>query len=692
MPRRDNKPSWASAARTQQIIADLFVHPPVSQADLVHRLGVASVVDARKCLLDRMRSGKVESTDVELYGDLFHMLGLGGEAESLVGLVSDQQLDLRTRSCAMGILLSEDASFAPRLQEELSPDEMLQIIAQPLSDALIRIESDPAEGEGLASMLSAIPSDMIPMLFAELDRWRVGAGIPASVAYEALLRNELLTGLLPNIVETLLTQGDEDAVSLLESIRAEQKEKSQQRIVQGALLRLRTRLLDHPVGKSLSATGYVSGCDTLGCFVVVARRNNPDQTTTLAVLCLHVSGEVRSGYVLTGQTDERARSLCEEVASESGTRFIEAPIAKLMPLIEGAAERTLINGRSVPVEALTALRFLSRFASEPLVLPEATGKLTLTALRSLLSRPEFGDGWRFTQSELELASGTSDSLLRPRKTGKLTDSKAAKPTAQPATKKTTPTPELETKKATPQWQLLASALGQHKATKQRLAQMMRHMASYYTIAGEPELSKLCLVAATDVERDFAKSRLTQLVAQQTVKWLTHMADGVLMQGLGDSGPTLIRADRLSWRQQLKSRFFAGVERPTAHDLLALDYADEALATIVATLSCAPSEEWPRFELQQQAAFELAVAFRDQLIRQRGPSLSRLLSQSSRLVEQTMKVSRSLASLLSSAVLTRLAGFASDVCAGCRVDCLGHVHSDVSKEFFSLEHPGSAWKK
>lgn len=681
MPRRDNKPSWASAAKTQQIIADLFVHPPVSQADLVHRLGVASVVDARKCLLDRMRSGKVESTDVELYGDLFHMLGLGGEAESLVGLVSDQRLDLRTRSCAMGILLSEDASFAPRLQEALSPDEMLQIIAQPLSDALIRIESDPAEGEGLASMLSAIPGDMIPMLFAELDRWRVGAGIPASVAYEALLRNELLTGLLPDIVETLLAQGDEDAVSLLESIRAELTEKSQQRVVQGALLRLRTRLLDRPAEKSASATGYLSGCDTLGCFVVLARRNNPDKTTTLAVLCLHVSGEVRSGYVLTGQTDERAKSLCEEVASESGTRFIEAPIAKLMPLIEGAAERTLMNGRSVPVEALTALRFLSRFASEPLVLPEATGKLTLTAVRSLLSRPEFGDGWRFTQSELELASATSAPLMLRRRTSNLTEAKAPKPK-----------PAAATKKAEPRWQLLASALGQHKGTRQRLALMMRHMACYYTIAEEPELSKLCLTAAADVERDFVKSRLTQLVAQQTEKWLTQMADGVLQQGQGDASPTLIRADRLSWRQQLKSRFFAGVEKPTAHDLLALDYADEALATIVATLSCAPSEEWPRFELQQQAAFELAVAFRDQLIRQRGPSLSRLLTQSSRLVEQTMKVSRSLAGLLSSAVLTRLAGFASDVCASCRVDCLGHIHSDVSREFFSLDHPSSALKK
>lgn len=111
MARRDRKTSWASAARTHQIIADLFAHPPVSHADLMQRLAVASAGDARHYLLERMRQGKVEPTDVELYGDLFHVLGLGGEAEALVGLVKDPAVTLRTRSCAMGILLSEDLGF-----------------------------------------------------------------------------------------------------------------------------------------------------------------------------------------------------------------------------------------------------------------------------------------------------------------------------------------------------------------------------------------------------------------------------------------------------------------------------------------------------------------------------------------------------------------------------------------------------
>ena len=53
----------------------------------------------------------------------------------------------------------------------------------------------------------------------------------------------------------------------------------------------------------------------------------------------------------------------------------------------------------------------------------------------------------------------------------------------------------------------------------------------------------------------------------------------------------------------------------------------------------------------------------------------------------MHVSRSLAGLLSSAVLTRLAGFAGEVCSACKVDCLNRLHADVSREFFALDHPG-----
>jgi hypothetical protein len=671
MARRDRKTSWASAARTHQIIADLFAHPPVSHADLMQRLAVASAGDARHYLLERMRQGKVEPTDVELYGDLFHVLGLGGEAEALVGLVKDPAVTLRTRSCAMGILLSEDPGFAPRLQELLSPEEMLQIIAQPLADALIRIEADPAEGEALVSMLSAIPPDMMLLLFEELDRWRVGAGLAASVAYEALLRSPLLGAVFPKIVESLREQGDEEAVALLESVRAEVKERTQQRLLQGALLRLRTRLLDEPKPTPSEAVGFLSGCDTLGCFVVVARRQNPDGTTTLAVLCLHVSGEIRSGYVLTGQPPDRAQQLVEEIAAESGTRFIETKLGRLTTLLSQAAQNTLKSGRSVPVEALAALRFVSPFVGEPLTLPEPSGRLTLTALRALLSRPEFGDGWRFTQSEL-------DRVPPPKLTARTRRTTAPGPAGTTGT--TTP-------KVVPWWQMMAAALAKNDATAQRLRSMISHMARYYVLADEPELAKLCLLAAAEVERDFVKSRLTQLLAENTLVWLGELADSTLPSPRGRSGVPLVSADRLSWRQQLKSRFFAGIEKPSAHDLLALDYADEALQTIVATLSCAPSEEWPRFELQQQTAFELAVAFRDQLIRQRGPSLSRLLTQSSRLVEQTMHVSRSLAGLLSSAVLTRLAGFAGEVCSACKVDCLNRLHADVSREFFALDHPG-----
>ena len=82
-----------------------------------------------------------------------------------------------------------DGNFAVRkmralrlvLQEELPPDEMLQIIAQP-SDALIRIESDPPKAKAGVDAERDSGRRRFRCCLRELDRWRVGAGIPASVA------------------------------------------------------------------------------------------------------------------------------------------------------------------------------------------------------------------------------------------------------------------------------------------------------------------------------------------------------------------------------------------------------------------------------------------------------------------------------------------------------------------------------
>jgi hypothetical protein len=131
-----------------------------------------------------------------------------------------------------------------------------------------------------------------------------------------------------------------------------------------------------------------------------------------------------------------------------------------------------------------------------------------------------------------------------------------------------------------------------------------------------------------------------------------------------------------------------MEKPTSHDLLALDYADEALQTIVATLSCAHRRKSGRassFNSRPRSSWRSRFAissFGNAVPACRGCSLSRHGSSS-----RPCEVSRSLAGLLSSAVLTRLAGFAQEVCSACKVDCLNRIHADVSREFFALDHPG-----
>ena len=96
-----------------------------------------------------------------------------------------------------------------------------------------------------------------------------------------------------------------------------------------------------------------------------------------------------------------------------------------------------------------------------------------------------------------------------------------------------------------------------------------------------------------------------------------MADGALRNRTGDTSPTLIHARIvLSWRQQLKSRFFAGGKADGATICWRSIMRMKRLRRSWRRCHLRLSEEWPRFELQQQAAFRLAVAFRDQLIRQR----------------------------------------------------------------------------
>ena len=288
--------------------------------------------------------------------------------------------------------------------------------------------------------------------------------------------------------------------------------------------------------------------------MIVARRDNPDASTTLAVLCLHVSGELRSGYVLTGQSPERAARLCEEVAQESGTRFVAAPIGRLLPLVEHAAEKTLQNGRSVPAEADGAA-LLSRFVSDPLKLPEPTGRLTLTALRSLFSPTRV---WRRLAIYPDRAGSRRAAQEHDPQTK---DARRCSTSARPAL-----------------WQQMATTLAKTDAPKKRLGSMLRHMAVYYTVSGELADSKLCLLAAHDVEKDFAHSRVVQLVAENTRRWLTDMADGAIRPSAPGSSP-LVGADRPSWRQQLKSRFFAGIENRRRKT---------CLCSITPTKRCKPS--------------------------------------------------------------------------------------------------------
>jgi hypothetical protein len=654
MPGRKETPRADQDASPQQIVSNLFVHPPVNHADLVARLGASSPASVRECLIEKMRFGTVSPAEVSLLEDMFCTVGVGSAKNHLRNIVADRALHARTRACAMSLLLAEDSSALSKLHMELSEDELLSLAVQPLADLLLRIEADPWEAELLADMLATVPDEMACSVFARLEHCRKQSGMRATAVYFGLLQSDPLPTLWPQIVQALQDQGDEEAIMLLEKASKEPHDRSVQRLLQGALLRLRTRLLEGKRPAPGKAHGYLSSCDANGCYVMVARRDNPDGTSTIGVLCSHVQGELRGGYVTYGQPASRCDEICAAAARESHTRFVPVPVGKLFPNIAFATETTLAADRRVSPELMGALRFFSQFPQEDFAPETPKGRLSLKALRALFSKEEFGQGWRFTRSEMEQLSRV---LFQ------------------------TPSGSADT--------LTDHPLSSKGAMAKRLSAMLGHMVHYYALSDDSESSQLCALAAREVERDFMRSKTMRVVAENTNLFLSSVVKPSASSADIDPPFLTSRADRLTQRQLLKARFFSGLKRPNAYDLIALDFADEAMHSVVETLVSHAAEEWPQLIDLQDGALELACMFREQILsdKQRPPQKeAKLITHGTRLLARTFGISSSLARILATAAFSRMAHFARTVCTQCSVNCWARPHRNASREFFTLEHP------
>jgi hypothetical protein len=695
MPRPPEKQHRTSVAKTRDILEELFLHPPVSQAELDHRLAPVNLQAARRLLAERLASPELSESDGELLVSLFHALGVGQQSQALVGLVSNPAVPQRTRAHALTILLHEDPAYGESLRQYVSDSELMMLAAQPLCQVISTMEADPAEAEDLAEALEAVSEEMRPALFAQVEEFRRQVGTPAAVAYEQVLRRPLLAALRPTVYAAMVEEGGNDAIHRMEELRGEETDAARRRVLQGSLLRLRTRTLEGLCRGTGPASAYVSSCDGQGAFFVLGRRDNPSGRCTLAMLCVRAAGDVRDGYVVPGQAPEQVERLLRKFADDASTEFVQVPVEQATPLVQQAVARTLGMGMAVPLDAVPALRFFERTpaAVAPPPSPGSSDPLprpTRTALRKLMRRPAYHRSWFFDEGDLAHA-GVGDLPRSPRRT---TQAAWIADTAR--------------------------RLARVPALPERLVAMASHMATWHGLQADAASRALLAAAAQATQADFASSPLVHVLLERTLAVLKpgaeptgDEADAAPGDSEGEDGGPPELADELAdeltaargsaatagprmpptpkmvdpaRRQFLKARFFADVMTPKGRDLALLDLTEATLVALQSSLDLLPSDRQPREEHQHAAAHGIATVFRDYLLSHKRSDIAKLGARFAVVLQKTCHLPPALCDSLGRALLRSGATFVDEVCHRCPVGCLERPRAGMSAEFFSPEHP------
>lgn len=630
---------------TRQILDELFAHPPISRAELEQRLAPASVLPARRALVDRLVHGEVEESDGDLLISIFHIIGIGRESQALFDLVADTQRERHLRAYALTVLLHADPMFSEKLREVVSEEDLLSLAAQPMCQFLCHIEGHPEEAEQLALTLESAPADLRLQLFDHLDQFRRQSGVPAAVAYEEILRRPGLEALRQPILTALAKEGGRDAVELIEALRSDCTDTQAQRLLQGVLLRLRTRALEgrtQPLGKTRA---YISSCDGQSAFFVLGERENLDGTHTLALLCIRAAGDVRDGYVATRQPKSQTRALLDRFTTDAGTEFVQVSLEQAAPIVQQAVERTLAEGRLLPEAAQPALRFFERVEPRPLPFLGRSGRPTLSALRSLLSRRPYERAWFVDPSDLEACRIAPPERIKP----------------------------------TQDWLRDAvKRLAQHPPLLSRISAMARHMATWHKLRDETTIADLLHAAAETTERAPERSALLRVLLERL--FVRSSADEATDTF---SGEPLGEPTR---RQYLKSRFFLEVAQPKGRDLALLDLTEAALLGLERALDTVPGEARPREDVVHEIAFEIAELFRDYVVLTSHSPPSLLSERMAEILSSSSELPKEECQRLSLMLLAALVSFVDEVCGDCKVRCLHRPRAAVAAEFFSPMHP------
>ncbi|MDJ0762421.1 MAG: hypothetical protein QNJ97_05475 [Myxococcota bacterium] len=638
-----------SDGTTQAIIDDLFAHPPVNEAELKQRMALVDTQKARRLVVDRLDRGTLPERGGPLFLSMMNQLGTGRQKQRLMGIALDSDRDEKDRLWAAMTITSEDPKAMDILVSKLGPEGMGILVELSLLELLTMQDIDEI-GTSIATALENLLQDRpLDELLGRIEDCRVGIGISCTAAYEKTLLTENLAHIRGKILDLIVREASETGIAMLSRLRDSAKDDTARREFQSALLKLGSRRIDPECAQSVQqGHALVSNCDGQGDFVLLGVFENPDDTSTVADICIRAHGGLRDGVVYPRRSSREVAALAEEIQQQLGCFFVNISLREAAQLVSRVTASTAETEEAVTRDAQHAKRLFERIplptddtADTPRSNTSDLPNLDLQVVCDLLDRPEYNDTWYFDLGDLsgiQMASPADETGLA-------------------------------------EWIQQAAQRLDTPPVKTRLIAMVKHMAQWHRWNDEPEVASLCTAIAADVQEDLKKSALITVMLDRSAKTVKETVTELSCQ-FGDP----------SSRQRLKMTFFYSVTNPKGTDLARLDLVEAAASALNAAFDFLPGEQRPRSESRDTAAFEIGTLFADHVIAGKSPLPKAALKTMAQALKTHCQLSESECRQMLATVVPSLYSFVEKICALCPINCFSRPDGDVSDVFFSPQHP------
>lgn len=631
---------------TREVIADLFNHPPVNEAELKQRLQSVEVHVARRLIVDKLDSRSLPDRAGPLFLALMGEIGIARQKDRLTDIALDLSRCSRERLWAAMALASEDPKAMDMLADRLGPEGM-SLLAELSLFELLTMQNPTDIGGSIATALTTLmderPADE---LLARIETCRKGIGVSCSRAYGESLHKAELAPIRLKILDQFIHEASEEGIEFLSRMRDDALNPEERRNYQTALLKLRSRQIDiNRDEEEIPGYALVSNCDGQGDYIVLGVVENGDNTFTVADLCLRADGDVRDGAIYPRRNEREVEEIASDVQHSLGCYFVEVTLPEAATLVDRSVTLTRDMSQQIPEEARPGVALLERCQhgyrwGEGSCCPPQAVEPTTDAIRALLERPEYEDTWFFDAGDL------GGSNIEPPPSNNNIDA----------------------------WiNGIVDKLDHN--VKSRLIAMAEHMAKWHYWNQEPAVSSLCRAIAARVRQGIENNPIVYVMLERSVETLQYSTTELVCQ-FGDP----------SVRQHFKSLFFHDIKVPTGRDLAYLDLTEATASALDAAFELLPGQDRPRDEERDLAAFAVGKVFGERVIRNGLPSPDQVIPDMAEALENTCRLSKSEQHEVLMTVVPSLYAFVEEICSICPVDCLNNPDRDYSHVFFRPEHP------